>query len=82
VQAAAIDFAPRHITLPHLQYNLPLRSSVSDARPKYDQRNRKKHDGNVDPSLRPKGIDVAGLGDPWQDAVEEAEGEDVLDQIS
>jgi hypothetical protein len=55
---------------------------VSDARPKNDQRNRKKHDGNVDPSLRPKSIDVAGLGDPWQDAVEEAEGEDVLDQIS
>lgn len=43
-----------------------------------DHRDDEKHDEDVDSSLGAKGVDVAGLVDPWDDAVEEAEGDDVL----
>lgn len=38
----------------------------------------KKHDEDVDTGLGAEGVDVACLVNPWDDAVEEAEGDDVL----
>lgn len=51
---------------------------MSDLLAPNDHRNGKKHDEDVDASLGAEGVDVAGLVDPGDDAVEEAEGDDVL----
>lgn len=43
-----------------------------------DDWDSEKHDEDVDAGLGAEGVDVAGLVDPGDDAVEEAEGDDVL----
>lgn len=60
------------------QNDSPLRSSVSDALSEYGHWNRKGHYQNVDASLRAEGVDVACFHDPWNDAVKETEGNDIL----
>jgi hypothetical protein len=65
-----------------LQNYSPLCGLVTNPLPIDDQRNRQRHDRNIDPSHCTKGADITQALHPPIDAVEEAKGNDVLRLMS
>lgn len=61
------------------KYYPPSSGGVSNLLAPDDHRDGEKHDEDVDAGLRAERVDVACLVDPGDDAVEEAEGDDVLE---
>ena len=65
-----------------LQDYSPLCRDVSNPLPKDDHRNGKKHDQNVYSSLSSERVDIAVFCHPRDNAVQESEGDNVLQRVS